>query len=207
MEDPPSTLKEVSVQPSGESTNLGDGSSPSSVAELGVPNLVVEVLNRSGTQDEIVGSVSGTTPVSPPKNITPPVESTIVAPLPSSVVAEQKTTSASDDATSTATPSSRLGAWAKPIKLLSPTTHLNLTLQTDGGEATEIPFNEHWPSLSKQGFRPTGKDVTNNGSFKRVSPCIEKLSNRKEDALRFPWAARMNPASRNLFRATEPEYL
>lgn len=30
---------------------------------------------------------------------------------------------------------------------------------------------------------------------------------RKEDAIRFPWAAKMNPASRNLYRATEPEYL
>lgn len=43
MEDPPSTLKEVSIQPSGESTDLGDGSSPSLVAELGVLSHVVEV--------------------------------------------------------------------------------------------------------------------------------------------------------------------
>lgn len=73
-----------------------------------------------------------------------PVESTDVAPLPSSAVPEQKT--APDEATSTATPSSRLGAWAKPIKFLSPTLHLNLTLQKDGGEAAQIPFKEHWLS-------------------------------------------------------------
>ncbi|KAL0724229.1 hypothetical protein Bca4012_038828 [Brassica carinata] len=198
-------MKKVSVQPSGESTDLRDGSSPSLVAELRVLNPVVEVQNRSGSQDEIVGSVSDTSLVSPPRTITPPVESTTVAPLPSSTVPDQKTMS--DNATSTATPLSRLGAWAKPIKFLSPTSHLNLTLQTDGGEAAQIPFKEHWPSLSEQDFRPTGKHVANTGSFKGVAPGIEKLSDRKENALRFPWAARMNPASRNLFRATEPEYL
>ncbi|KAL0693493.1 hypothetical protein Bca4012_060673 [Brassica carinata] len=117
LEDPPSTMKKVSVQPSGESTDLRDGSSPSLVAELRVLNPVVEVQNRSGSQDEIV------------------VESTTVAPLPSSTVPDQKTMS--DNATSTATPLSRLGAWAKPIKVLSPTSHLNLTLQTDGGEAAQ----------------------------------------------------------------------
>lgn len=204
MEDPPSTLTEVSIQPSGESTDLRDGSSPSSVAELGVLNPVVEVQNRSGTHDEI-GGVSNISLVSPPRTISPPLDSTTTAPLPSSAVPEQKTTS--DDATTTATPLSRLGAWAKPIKILSPTTHLNLTLQTDGGEVAQIPFKEHWPPLSEQGFRPTRKDVTNMGSLKGIVPGIMKFSDRKEDALRFPWAARMNPASRNLFRATEPEYL
>ncbi|KAG2324315.1 hypothetical protein Bca52824_007043 [Brassica carinata] len=168
LEDPPSTMKKVSVQPSGESTDLRDGSSPSLVAELRVLNPVVEVQNRSGSQDEIVGSVSDTSLVSPPRTITPPVESTTVAPLPSSTVPDQKTMS--DNATSTATPLSRLGAWAKPIKFLSPTSHLNLTLQTDGGEAAQIPFKEHWPSLSEQDFRPTGKHVANTGSFKGVAP-------------------------------------
>ncbi|ESQ38786.1 hypothetical protein EUTSA_v100292110mg, partial [Eutrema salsugineum] len=28
-----------------------------------------------------------------------------------------------------------------------------------------------------------------------------------EDNLRFPWAAKMNPTSRNLYRAAEPDYL
>ncbi|CAN6914223.1 unnamed protein product [Brassica oleracea] len=180
MEDPPSTLTEVSIQPSGESTDLRDGSSPSSVAELGVLNPVVEVQNRSGTHDEI-GGVSNISLVSPPRTISPPLDSTTTAPLPSSAVPEQKTTS--DDATTTATPLSRLGAWAKPIKILSPTTHLNLTLQTDGGEVAQIPFKEHWPPLSEQGFRPTRKDVTNMGSLKGIVPGIMKFSDRKEDAL------------------------
>ncbi|WZZ76033.1 hypothetical protein YC2023_087403 [Brassica napus] len=144
-----------------------DGSSPSSVAELGVLNPVVEVQNRSGTHDEI-GGVSNISLVSPPRTISPPLDSTTAAPLPSSAVPEQKTTS--DDATTTATPLSRLGAWAKPIKILSPTTHLNLTLQTDGGEVAQIPFKEHWPPLSEQGFRPTRKDVTNMGSLKGIVP-------------------------------------
>ncbi|KAG2292157.1 hypothetical protein Bca4012_008150 [Brassica carinata] len=167
MEDPPSTLTEVSIQPSGESTDLRDGSSPSSVAELGVFNPVVEVQNRSGTHDEI-GGVSNISLVSPPRTISPPLDSITAAHLPSSAVPEQKTTS--DDATTTATPLSRLGAWAKPIKILSPTTHLNLTLQTDGGEVAQIPFKEHWPPLSEQGFRPTRKDVTNMGSLKGIVP-------------------------------------
>ncbi|CAF2027806.1 unnamed protein product [Brassica napus] len=88
------------------STDLRDGSSPSSVAELGVLNPVVEVQNRSGTHDEI-GGVSNISLVSPPRTISPPLDSTTAAPLPSSAVPEQKTTS--DDATTTATPLSRLG--------------------------------------------------------------------------------------------------
>ncbi|KAJ0251094.1 hypothetical protein HA466_0134810 [Hirschfeldia incana] len=54
MEVPPSALKEV--PPSGESTDLGEDSSPSSPAGLGVPNHAIEVQNCSGTQTEIVGS-------------------------------------------------------------------------------------------------------------------------------------------------------
>lgn len=43
-------------------------------------------------------------------------------------------------------------------------------------------------------------------SFPAVAQAQNSLD-RKEDAIRFPWAAKMNPDSRNLYRATEPEYL
>ncbi|KAH0850375.1 LOW QUALITY PROTEIN: hypothetical protein HID58_095589, partial [Brassica napus] len=66
---------------------------------------------------------------------------------------------------------------------------------------------DHWPSLPSQNSGRMGRKVPATMSNKFVAHGLPKPLDRKEDDLRFPWAAKMNPASRNLYRATEPEYL
>ncbi|CAE5964508.1 unnamed protein product [Arabidopsis arenosa] len=56
--------------------------------------------------------------------------------------------------------------------------------------------------LSILATRQLGKEVV-----RESLTASQKQMDRMEDNLRFPWAAKMDPASRNLYRALEPEYL
>ncbi|KFK38925.1 hypothetical protein AALP_AA3G178200 [Arabis alpina] len=102
------------------------------------------------------------------------------------------------------------GVWVQPIKISS-NPSVNTTNPVVVGDRVKQSSSVVWPSLlesqkgqasRKQGFREPPKK-----SFKTVVGAMHKQEERKEDDLRFPWAARMNPVSRNLYRATEPEYL
>lgn len=108
-----------------------------------------------------------------------------------------------DTDTSSISPSSRLGAWAQPLKFINPSSLMNSSLESNGEEVAR----DHWPSLPSQNSGRMGRKVPATMSNKFVAHGLPKPLDRKEDDLRFPWAAKMNPASRNLYRATEPEYL
>ncbi|CAN7136746.1 unnamed protein product [Brassica rapa subsp. narinosa] len=108
-----------------------------------------------------------------------------------------------DTDTSSISPSSRLGAWAQPLNFINPSSLMNSSLESNGEEVAR----DHWPSLPSQNSGRMGRKVPATMSNKFVAHGLPKPLDRKEDDLRFPWAAKMNPASRNLYRATEPEYL
>ncbi|WZZ86728.1 hypothetical protein YC2023_115307 [Brassica napus] len=80
---------------------------------------------------------------------------------------------------------------------------MNSSLESNGEEVAR----DHWPSLPSQNSGRMGRKVPATMSNKFVTHGLPKPLDRKEDDLRFPWAAKMNPASRNLYRATKPEYL
>ncbi|CAA7043759.1 unnamed protein product [Microthlaspi erraticum] len=86
--------------------------------------------------------------------------------------------------------SSLKGAWAKK---------LNLSKATPSYQASRFTKinSEKWPSLSDS------KAIRN----QQPREVTSQKSMAMEDDIRFPLAAKMNPASRNLYRATEPEYL
>ncbi|CAA7017320.1 unnamed protein product [Microthlaspi erraticum] len=79
------------------------------------------------------------------------------------------------------------GAWAKKLVFSGPSIAQSTRVDT-----------EKWPSLSvsKSNRRQQARRFQ-----------VSQRSEAVEDDIRFPWAAKMNPASRNLYRATEPEYL
>ncbi|CAA7057602.1 unnamed protein product [Microthlaspi erraticum] len=75
-----------------------------------------------------------------------------------------------------------LGAWAKKLDLSTVSISRSTVDQ------------KMWPSL---------------GASKSIcsEPQVFQKPVAMEDAIRFPWAAKMSPSSRNLYRATEPEFL
>ncbi|KAJ4869971.1 hypothetical protein Rs2_48432 [Raphanus sativus] len=76
-----------------------------------------------------------------------------------------------------------------------------------GEESVKVSSRESWPSLTEGSTGMIGKKTKDYVSPTFVANDPQKQPGRKEDNLRFPWAAKMNPALRNLYRATEPEYL
>ncbi|CAA7042997.1 unnamed protein product [Microthlaspi erraticum] len=101
---------------------------------------------------------------------------------------------------------SRLGAWAKPIKINSNSSLMDDTICVGGEVDSVISSPEAWPALTVHSLKKKGNVAASRKSFKDVTQAPQN-SVGKEDNLRFPWAAKMNPSSRNLYRATEPEYL
>ncbi|ESQ28626.1 hypothetical protein EUTSA_v10019607mg [Eutrema salsugineum] len=82
------------------------------------------------------------------------------------------------------------GAWAKK---------LNFSIASSSHQAPPIS-REMWPTLSVS--KPSRKQQAREQQvFYNPKPKPAAV----EDPIRFPWAAKMNP--RNLYRATEPEYL
>ncbi|KAH0893795.1 LOW QUALITY PROTEIN: hypothetical protein HID58_056224 [Brassica napus] len=119
--------------------------------------------------------------------------------------------SKSEVAPSSNLPNSRLGAWAHPINLNSLSTsrvHSSIH-EVDGRVAKDGYVLELWPSLKESQNGQVRREILE-APISKSFPAVAQAQNpqdRKEDALRFPWAAKMNPACRNLYRATEPEYL
>ncbi|KAF2544064.1 hypothetical protein F2Q68_00030710 [Brassica cretica] len=99
-----------------------------------------------------------------------------------------------------------LGSWAKPLYFKPPATPLEPTTPQDYDPA--IVGNQLaalWPTLNyeilnkQQGKYPP----------RTLQPPVEKLPPpelKADGSLRFPWAARLSPQSRNLYRAATPTY-
>ena len=100
-----------------------------------------------------------------------------------------------------------LGSWAKPLVFKPPATPSEPCTPHDYDPA--IVGNQLaalWPSLNDEilNKKPKSKFPT-----RAVQPPIKKLPPPELKAgggLRFPWAARLNAQSRNLYRAATPTY-
>ncbi|KAF8095821.1 hypothetical protein N665_0321s0002 [Sinapis alba] len=95
------------------------------------------------------------------------------------------------------------GAWAKPLIMTE-----DLATHLDNGIGTE----SDWPALStKNGGQKKNQNVniqskSSRDANRNATPQTQR-SRIPTDKARFPWAARMNPQSRNLHRVTIPEYM
>uniref|UniRef100_M4EN24 Uncharacterized protein n=1 Tax=Brassica campestris TaxID=3711 RepID=M4EN24_BRACM len=105
-----------------------------------------------------------------------------------------------DTDTSSISPSSRLGAWAQPLNFINPSSLMNSSLESNGEEVAR----DHWPSLPSQNSGRMGRKVPATMSNKFVAHGLPKPLDRKEDDLRFPWAAKMNPASPSVDNNSDP---
>ncbi|ESQ51512.1 hypothetical protein EUTSA_v10017861mg [Eutrema salsugineum] len=85
------------------------------------------------------------------------------------------------------------GAWAKKLSF----SHASVPIPAASHEVQ----TDYWPSLSDSHAVRNRKQKIS-GTNAQQNPIV-----RMEDDLWLPWAAKMNPLSRNLYRATEPEYL
>ncbi|CAN6837660.1 unnamed protein product [Brassica oleracea] len=100
-----------------------------------------------------------------------------------------------------------LGAWAKPLLFKPPATPPEPSTPRDYDPA--IVGNQLaalWPSLNDELLN---KKPNSNRPTRTFQPPIEKLPPpelKADGKLRFPWAARLNPQSRNLYRAATPTY-
>ncbi|KAF8079465.1 hypothetical protein N665_1026s0022 [Sinapis alba] len=100
-----------------------------------------------------------------------------------------------------------LGSWVKPLLFEPPATPPESS--TPLGYDPAIVGNQLaalWPSLNDEILN---KPLKNKHPSRSFQPPIEKLPppELKEDgSLRFPWAARLSPQSRNLYRAATPTY-
>lgn len=100
-----------------------------------------------------------------------------------------------------------LGAWAKPLFFKPPATPPEPSTPRDYDPA--IVGNQLaalWPSLNDEilNKKPKSKHQT-----RTLQPPVEKLplpELKADGSLRFPWAARLSPQSRNLYRAASPTY-
>ncbi|KAF8090579.1 hypothetical protein N665_0472s0012 [Sinapis alba] len=100
-----------------------------------------------------------------------------------------------------------LGAWGKPLLFKPPATPSVPSTPRDYDPA--IVGNQLaalWPSLNDDilNKKPKSKHTS-----RTLQPPVEKLplpELKADGSLRFPWAARLSPQSRNLYRAASPTY-
>ncbi|CAF2190912.1 unnamed protein product [Brassica rapa] len=100
-----------------------------------------------------------------------------------------------------------LGAWAKPLLFKPPATPTTPSTPTDN-ELAKVgnQLAALWPTLNDAilNKKPKTKQPT-----RTLMPPVEKLplpELKPDGSLRFPWAARLSPQSRNLYRAASPTY-
>ncbi|CAA7027789.1 unnamed protein product [Microthlaspi erraticum] len=97
------------------------------------------------------------------------------------------------------------GAWDKPLVMHS--AHFHQTT-----EPLQVPLSSHsqWPALSDRN-KGTSKNRLHTESFKKSardsSESEAELALLKAHSKDYPWAAKMNPSTRNLHRVTIPEYM
>ncbi|KAF8116784.1 hypothetical protein N665_0014s0048 [Sinapis alba] len=101
-----------------------------------------------------------------------------------------------------------IGAWARPLTFIPPVTPPT--------PATPLDFDPQHLNNLLDSFWPTLTDGLGQNQKKRESVVREfplipvqkiPVPELKDDGtLRFPWAARMNPSTRNLYRAAKPTF-
>ncbi|CAN6999562.1 unnamed protein product, partial [Brassica rapa subsp. trilocularis] len=122
-------------------------------------------------------------------------------------VIDAQTTPSENSTQATTTFIPTLGAWAKPLLFKppatppEPSTPQNYDPTLIGNQLAAL-----WPSLTDEilNKKPKSKHPT-----RTLQPPIEKLPPpelKPDGSLRFLWAARLSPQSRNLYRAATPTY-
>ncbi|CAN6880659.1 unnamed protein product [Brassica oleracea] len=104
-----------------------------------------------------------------------------------------------------------IGAWAKPLAFAPPATPP--APATPSGLDPQYLNNlldSFWPTLT-EGLGPNQKKKKTHPSAVREFPRmpVQKIpvpELKGDGTLRFPWAARMDPATRNLYRAAKPTF-
>lgn len=105
-----------------------------------------------------------------------------------------------------------MGAWSKPLVLKFPppsTPPEPSTPRSYDFQLVQSQIENFWPSLEEGTNLKQKKSLLKGAPPSLPNLPVSKLPppELKEDgSLRFPWAARMNPASRNLFRASRPTF-
>ncbi|KAF2567447.1 hypothetical protein F2Q68_00024166 [Brassica cretica] len=100
-----------------------------------------------------------------------------------------------------------MGSWAKPLYFKPPATPPDPSTPRDYDPA--VVGNQLatlWPTLNDEILNKQPKGKYSSGT---LQPPIEKLPPpelKADGRLRFPWAARLSPQSRNLYRAATPTY-
>ncbi|XP_033134634.1 uncharacterized protein LOC117127885 [Brassica rapa] len=103
-----------------------------------------------------------------------------------------------------------IGAWAKPLAFAPPATPPSPATPSDlDPQHLNTLLDSFWPTLTdglgqsqkKRNFPTTVKE------FPRMPVQKVPVPELKDDGtLRFPWAARMDPSTRNLYRAAKPTF-
>ncbi|CAN6855814.1 unnamed protein product, partial [Brassica oleracea] len=102
-----------------------------------------------------------------------------------------------------------LGVWSKPLHFTpTPTPPEPATPRFEASEMLQSQIDSFWPSIGEDIVNGSKKKGRVTVSMKLVTQMpVDKIpppALKEDGSLRFPWAARMNQSSRNLFRATEP---
>ncbi|KAH0861515.1 hypothetical protein HID58_089776, partial [Brassica napus] len=122
-------------------------------------------------------------------------------------VIDAQTTPSENSTQATTTFIPTLGAWAKPLLFKPPATpHEPSTPRNSYPTLIGNQLAAFWMSLTDEilNKKPKSKHPT-----RTLQPPIEKLPPpelKPDGSLRFPWAARLSPQSRNLYQATTPTY-
>ncbi|KAF3585473.1 hypothetical protein F2Q69_00027114 [Brassica cretica] len=105
-----------------------------------------------------------------------------------------------------------MGAWSKPLRFTPPPTPPEpATPKLGFTEVVKSQIACFWPTINESivmGHKHTKEKLaypvqtTSQLPMEKLPPPVLK----EDGSLRFPWAARMNQSSRNLFRAAEPTY-
>ncbi|CAN8248493.1 unnamed protein product [Cochlearia groenlandica] len=97
-----------------------------------------------------------------------------------------------------------IGAWLKPLHFAPPATPSEPATPCTRGEHESL-----WPSINDGVREGLKKKQTKGINSLYPNLPITKLpppALKEDGSLRFPWAARMNPASRNLYRVANPTF-
>ncbi|XP_048607794.1 uncharacterized protein LOC125584047 [Brassica napus] len=100
-----------------------------------------------------------------------------------------------------------LGSWEKPLIFVPPTTPSVPSTPTEFDKAlVGNQLASLWPILNDGIVNKQDKNKHPNRSLQVPLEKLPLPELKADGSLRFPWAARLGPQSRNLFRATSPTY-
>lgn len=100
-----------------------------------------------------------------------------------------------------------LGSWAKPLIFVPPVTPPDPSTPKEFDRALiGNQLAALWPTLNDGILNKQEKNKLPNRSLQVPLEKMPQPELKADGSLRFPWAARLGPQSRNLFRATSPTY-